>query len=135
MDRSWVTFKGQPEQTTDYIGLDIIPNDVCPSLFKQASMLQFDEDERSNYLDTMYLEGADSRRQERYEYTFSSTLMVNETTCTTRSPATAQNDCNLFHLKGVFMVYFEIANMAKFHFFASKNYYESQSRSFFVPYD
>ena len=33
------------------------------------------------------------------------------------------------------MLYFEIANMAKFHFFASKNYYESQSRSFFVPYD
>ena len=65
----------------------------------------------------------------------SMTIMVNETTCTTRNPTFAANDCNLFKLDEVFMLYFEIANMAKFHFFAKKNYYESQSKAFFIPYD
>ena len=53
VDRSWVAFKGQPESVSDYLGVDIIPNDVCPSLFKQKEMLQFDG---SSYLDTIYMD-------------------------------------------------------------------------------
>ena len=74
-------------------------------------------------------------QQQQYDYMMSMTIMVNETTCTTRNPTYAANDCNLFRLEEVFMLYFEIANMAKFHFFATKNYYESQSKAFFIPYD
>ena len=57
-------------------------------------------------------------RQEEYSYMMSMTLMVNETTCNTRNPTYAAKDCNLFKLDEVFMLYFEIPNMAKFHFFA-----------------
>jgi len=33
------------------------------------------------------------------------------------------------------MIYFEKPNFARIHFFANKNYYESQSIAFFVPFN
>ena len=63
------------------------------------------------------------------------TLRVDETTCKTRSPTDAMYDCNVFLFSDAFMLYFEMENMARFHFFAAKYYYESQSKSFFIPFD
>lgn len=33
------------------------------------------------------------------------------------------------------MLYFEQNNMARFRFLSNKNYYETSSKNFFVPYD
>ena len=38
-------------------------------------------------------------------------------------------------LDGVFMLYMMGRNTARFHFFASKNYYESASSMIYIPYD
>ena len=53
------------------------------------------------------------------------TLRADETTCATLNPVEAAEGCNVFSLSDAFMLYFEMKNMAKFHFFASKNYFES----------
>ena len=47
----------------------------------------------------------------------------------------AERDCNLAELEGVFMLYLVGQNMARFFFFADKNYYESVSSSIYLPYD
>ena len=41
MDWPWLTFKNMPEERKRYIGKDIIPNDVCPSIFEQVSVMRF----------------------------------------------------------------------------------------------
>lgn len=41
----------------------------------------------------------------------------------------------MVELEGVFMLYLAGRNTARFFFFASKNFYESASEMFFVPYD
>ena len=33
VDWPWLRFKNMPENPEDYVGADIIPNDVCPSIF------------------------------------------------------------------------------------------------------
>lgn len=42
VDWTWKSFKNKPEHREDYIGVDIIPNDVCPSLFRQSRLLTLD---------------------------------------------------------------------------------------------
>jgi hypothetical protein len=130
VDRKWSFFKNEPEDPLDYLGIDIIPNDVCPSINTQLPLINFDGQTALNEL-TLDI----PFEQISYEYTFSMTLNVNSTTCFTRDPITAATDCNIFHLSDAFMLYFEMPNMLRFHFFASKNYYESQSKSIFIPYD
>ena len=44
IDWPWLSFKNMPQDQADYIGLDIIPNDVCPSLFHQISVLRHNEE-------------------------------------------------------------------------------------------
>jgi len=73
--------------------------------------------------------------QNKYAYTMSMTLMLNETACTATTPSEAAQDCNLMLLDGVFMFYMMGRNTARFHFFASKNYYESASKIIYLPYD
>ena len=34
VDWPWLAFKNKPGRDDEYIGKDVIPNDVCPSLFK-----------------------------------------------------------------------------------------------------
>lgn len=34
IDWPWISFKNEPSRASSYIGVDIIPNDVCPSLFQ-----------------------------------------------------------------------------------------------------
>ena len=34
VDWPWLAFKNKPGRRENYIGVDIIPNDVCPSLFE-----------------------------------------------------------------------------------------------------
>ena len=130
MDWSWTSFKNQPKRRDLYIGVDIIPNDVCPSLFDQISSLRFDE---NNKLANYNLDG--DLLQNEYAYTLSMTLQLNETSCTANDPSDAQADCNLMKLDGSFMLYLMGRNTARFFFFASKNYYESVSQAFFIPYD
>jgi hypothetical protein len=60
---------------------------------------------------------------------------VTNTTCFTSNPTAAASYCNIFMFEEVFMIYFETINMLKVHFFASKNYYESASKAFFIPYN
>lgn len=59
--------------------------------------------------------------------------MATGTSCFTKNPYAAVKYCNVFLVEEVFMVYFENINMMKVYFFASKNYYESASKAFFVP--
>jgi len=61
------------------------------------------------------------------------TIRVNETTCVESNPFEAAKSCNLLYIDDVLQLYFEKPNRARFHFFALKNYYETQSGSFFVP--
>ena len=44
IDWPWLSFKNMPQDEADYIGLDIIPNDVCPSLFHQISVMRHNEE-------------------------------------------------------------------------------------------
>ena len=60
---------------------------------------------------------------------------MNETSCVEPDPIKARRTCNIFLLDEAFMMYFYHKNMAKFHFFARKNYYETQSEPMFIPYD
>ena len=68
-----------------------------------------------------------------YEYTFSMTIKATGTSCVTRNPIAASFFCNVFLVDEVFMVYFETINTLRVYFFADKNFYESASKSFFIP--
>ena len=63
--------------------------------------------------------------QSKYAYTMEMTIMLNETSCFESDPVKARKSCNIFLLDEVFMLYFYAPNMARFHFFARKNYYET----------
>ena len=43
VDWPWLTFKNQQEDRS-YVGVDTIPNDVCPSLFFQIPSLRFTQE-------------------------------------------------------------------------------------------
>jgi len=63
------------------------------------------------------------------------TLQLNETACVTMDSSKAAKDCNIIELEGVFMLYLVGRNTGRFFFFANKNFYESASDMFFIPYD
>lgn len=64
------------------------------------------------------------------------TVNFNSASCRTQSYITAQQkNCNIVLVDDVFMMYLSSENAARFHFFAEKNYFESQSSAFFVPYN
>ena len=42
VDRDWRRIKPAETEESSLIGTDIIPNDVCPSLFKQEELLKFE---------------------------------------------------------------------------------------------
>ena len=139
VDWPWLKFKNMPEPRTLYIGKDIIPNDVCPSIFDQVSAMRFrSEPDEKNEIPATKIETllfADQLKQTKYAYTMSVTLQVNETACVATTPSEAAKDCNLVELEGVFMLYMMGRNTARFHFFANKNYYESASKLIYLPYD
>ena len=41
IDWPWLSFKNIPSRRELYLGVDIIPNDVCPSLFDQINTLKW----------------------------------------------------------------------------------------------
>ena len=92
-----------------------------------------DEDVPLTRIETVLF--SEKLQQTKYAYTMSITLQVNETACIASTPSEATEDCNLVELEGVFMLYMMGRNTARFHFFASKNYYESASKLIYVPYD
>lgn len=64
------------------------------------------------------------------------TVLIEESSCVTSSYLRAQqSDCNIVLIDDVFMLFFSEKGAARFHFFAEKNYYESQSSAFFVPFN
>jgi len=64
------------------------------------------------------------------------TINVDGTSCTNRDPVNAiKQGCYFVYLDSVFMLYLEQNNMARFRFFSNKNYYETSSKSFFIPYN
>lgn len=62
-------------------------------------------------------------------------IRFDKDTCTTKDFSNAETDCNIVRLENVFMLFFSSTSLARFHFYAEKNYYESQSSAFFVPYN
>ena len=75
-------------------------------------------------------------KQNQYAYTWSMTVQVNETACVASEPTEAAiKDCNMLKLDGVFMLYLMGRNTGRIFFFASKNYYETVSEAFYLPYD
>lgn len=130
VDWPWTAFKNEPASRRSYIGVDIIPNDVCPSVLDQITTLKLNS---KTSISTIELEP--KMLQTQYAYTMSMTIMVNETSCTALDPVEAEKDCNLVELEGSFMLFLMGRNMGRFFFFASKNYYESVSTAFFIPYD
>ena len=113
---------------TDYIGLDLIPNDVCPTSYEQKRYIKFNADKvfTEMPLTTPLV-------RDNSEYSFSMSFKATGTSCFTKNPTAAAMFCNVVLVHEVFMVYFENINMMKVYFFASKNYYESASKAFFVP--
>jgi len=43
------------------------------------------------------------------------------------------NECHLYYLDEVVMLYYESPNQMRFYFMAKKNYYQYRSSPFFVP--
>lgn len=73
-------------------------------------------------------------KQDQYAYTMSMQVYIEPESCTTRNLQEAEDSCNIAYLENVFMLFFSSTSLARFHFYAEKNYYESQSSSFFLPY-
>lgn len=44
IDRIWTSIVPKNLTSGDYIGLDLIPNDVCPTTYDQKKYLQFNGD-------------------------------------------------------------------------------------------
>jgi hypothetical protein len=103
--------------------------DVCPIHYLSKTYPTFDS--------TVFVEHDwnESFKERDWTYTMSLTLFIDRETCFVNSESRAANDCHLVHLKEVFMLYLSDANQARFHFYAEKNYFESQTPQFFVPYN
>jgi hypothetical protein len=110
------------------MGFDLIPNDVCPTSFEQKQYLQFTGNKPFDPVPLIR-----PLERDNYEYWFSMSFLSTGTTCFTKNPLAAAQYCNVFLLEEVFMIYFEASNMMKVYFFAQKNYFESASKTFFVP--
>lgn len=130
VDWPWTAFKNEPSSRNSFIGIDIIPNDVCPSVLDQITTLKLD---KKSSISTIELDL--QMQQTQYAYTVSMTIQVNETSCTALDPVEAEKGCNLLELEGSFMLFLVGRNTGRFFFFANKNYYESMSSAFFIPYD
>ena len=65
----------------------------------------------------------------------STTVFIGDESCATDKVTEAEANCHIARLEGVFMLYFTRSSLARFHFYAAKNYYESQSAPFFLPYN
>jgi hypothetical protein len=77
----------------------------------------------------------DNLAQTNYEYTISMTIFVHQDTCSKFKALKAHDECHLILFEESFMLYFSKPNYARFHFFAGKNYFESQTPQFFVPFN
>lgn len=73
------------------------------------------------------------QKENNYEYTVSTTFMRNSQACWTRSVDKAEKLCNIFLVENLFMMYFVGPNVARIHFYADKNYFDSDSEDFIVP--
>lgn len=101
---------------------------MCPATFDLQNFYLF------NGKQSMTTQKLKSKlSQKSYAYTSEVTLFLTQDNCFSSDIQTAKKSCNIVLLDGVFMIYFERKNQARIHFFAQKNYYETQSSSFFVP--
>ena len=44
VDRTWTSYRNIPKLRSDYVGIDIIPNDVCPVNMDHVTMIHFDDE-------------------------------------------------------------------------------------------
>lgn len=113
---------------------------MCPSTFLTRNFIQFQPSTVSGEIessDTKILEKEFfvELEERSYEYTMSMTMFVNRDTCFSERPNRAMNNCHLVLFDSVFMLYFSRPNQARFHFFAERNYFESQTPKFFIPFN
>lgn len=52
-------------------------------------------------------------------YTLSMTIYLDGSQCWTKKYINARDECNLFLIEGLFMLYFHEKNYARFHFYAA----------------
>jgi len=106
-------------------------SNICPISYDYDAFVAFNSVTQLQTLDLgVVLPGS------KYQYTLSMTILVNDTTCTTFNPTSVDSSgCHFVHLNEVFAIYFEQSNMARIRFYAQKNYYETTSRAFFIPFD
>ena len=106
----------------------MVPQNVCPQLFNYSQVIRFDLAQQMRlYPISVPL------KPYRYSYQMLLTFMSNSTSCYSTSIKNALDGCNLVLLEEVFMLYFQSPNVARFMFFATKNFYETQSPAFFLP--
>lgn len=113
-----------------YQGIDFISNDICSSFWEYDQFINFDE---SHQLETLELDDRFEKSQSQYDYTVSLTIRPDENQCYTRDYNEAMNECHLYYLDDVIMLYYESPNQMRFYFMAKKNYYQYRSSPFFVP--
>jgi hypothetical protein len=112
------------------VGKDLIASDICPTTLETARVVRID---KNQYIDDVDIDK--TFRQTQYAYTMTLSLYIDPETCYTRDLSDAEEACSIIHLENVFMLFFSSNSLARFHFYAEKNYYESQSSPFFLPYN
>lgn len=119
------------ERSDDRFAIDMIPNDICPVTFDTQRVVRIDS--KDQFVQKAEIAGGLKRTQ--YAYSMSLSLYISPETCVTENITVAENECNLVRFENVFMLFFSHTSLARFHFYAEKNYYESQTSAFFLPYD
>lgn len=107
----------------------MIPVNVCPRTFNHTQLYRFDLAQQMRVVQL----SSSSAKATKYSYFMSVTFYKNSSSCFTNNIKSAENGCNLVLLEEVFMLYFQSANSARFFFYATKNFYQSQSTAFFIP--
>ena len=113
-----------------------LPVDVCPQTFLTRHLPQLSNSEGPNLnltISKKQLSNTFNRRN--WAYTFSSTFMLSRDNCHETRASEAEKSCHIFLLEGAFMLYMQQPNGARFHFFAERDYYQTQTPPFFLPYN
>jgi hypothetical protein len=99
-------------RASEYIGVDMIPTDICPLTWESKEYVVFNSD--NGVRDQTIVE---ELPRTDYEYTISTTFYVDGATqCSTESRTTARDSCNMFVIDEVTMFYFSKPNYGRFHF-------------------
>lgn len=103
-----------------------LPVDVCPTTFltRHLPLMTNSDGPNVNLTLTPRKLSKDLKGRD-WEYTFSSTFLLSRDNCFETRASEAEKSCHIFLLEGVFMLYMQQANGARFHFFAERDYYQT----------